>query len=101
MFLYHTMECLKDSTLRDNSRHLAGILFKNTILNTTKDEECDQIWEKMTEEQRELLKNGSLEALGDSNLNVIRAAGSCISAICIHEIPNKRWLEVLELLCSH
>lgn len=101
MFLYSMMECLKNEEMRIQSRHLAGILFKNTILNTTKDEECEDVWKRLTSEQQESLKLGSLEALGSSDLNVIRAAASCISAICIMEIPHKRWLEVLNILCTN
>ena len=95
------MECLKDESLRVNSRHLAGILFKNTILNTTKDEEWEGVWEKLSDTQQEALKTGSLEALGSSDMNVIRAAASCISAICIMEVPKKKWLEVLNILCTN
>ena len=101
MFLYHTIECLKKDSLRDNSRHLAGILFKNTVINATKDVEREQLWEKMNTEQQDLLKTGCLEALVSPSLNVVRAAGSCIAAICTFEIPKGRWLNVLEALCSN
>jgi importin subunit beta-1 len=55
----------------------------------------------MTTEQQDLLKTGCLEALGSPSLNVVRAAGSCIAAICIQEIPHGRWLEVLDILCTN
>jgi len=55
----------------------------------------------LSDTQQEALKTGSLEALGSSDMNVIRAAASCISAICIMEVPKKKWLEVLNILCTN
>jgi len=101
MFLYYTSECLKKIELKVNARHLAGILFKNTVLNTTKDEEIEELWYKLSDDEREALKTSLLEALGSDEYNVIRAAGSCISAICQLEIPHDRWLNVINILCEN
>lgn len=101
MFLYQTMECLRDENLNVAARQMAGILFKNTIFNTTKDIECEGLWDKLSEDQRDSLKTGSLEALGNTDLNVVRAAASCISSMCVVEFPKGRWLNVLEILCSN
>ena len=95
------MKFLKDCSLRDEARHLAGILFKNTVLNKTHDEQCNNLWENLQEDQKDALKNGLLEALGSDKMNVMRAAASAISAVCILEIPHGRWLKVIDILCSN
>lgn len=101
MFLYATVEFLKEPTLKVEARHLCGILFKNTVLNKTKDSECDECWEKLQADQKEALKAGLLEALGCDNMNVVRAAASAISAVCTLEIPKGNWLKVIDLLCTN
>ena len=96
------MEVLKDEKdAKSNARQLAGIVFKNTILNSTKEEYLEDVWYKMTEEQRDMLKNYSLEALHSKDKGVIRAAASALTSICIQEIPHGRWLNVLNILCSN
>lgn len=94
-------ECLKDEKYRPNARHLSGILFKNTVLNTTKDNECDRLWNKMADDERDTLKNSLLEALACENKDVMRAAGSAISAVALLEIPQNRWLDVIDKLCNN
>jgi importin subunit beta-1 len=101
MFLYYISECLKNPDLEVAPRSLAGILFKNTVLNTTKDDECHELWYNMTAEERDTLKNSLLEALGDLDSNIIRSAATAISAVCFLEIPQNRWPEVLEILCTN
>lgn len=101
MFLYSMVESLRDDKLKSNARHLAGILFKNTVLNTTKDEECHDIWYQLDDEQKEHLKDGLLESLGSDSDDVVRAAGSCISAVCKIEVPENRWLDVIDLMCKN
>lgn len=55
----------------------------------------------MNEAEKTHLKLSALEALASTEMNIVRVAASCISSICIHEIPKGRWLEVLEVLCSN
>jgi importin subunit beta-1 len=95
------MEVLKSSQAKPAARQLAGIVFKNTILNTTKDEGLYNLWEDMNEEQRDNLKTSSLEALMSEEKDVVRAAASAVTSICIKEIPYGRWLNVIEVLCSN
>lgn len=92
---------LKNHDLRENVRHLAGVLFKNTVLNKTRDERFDGLWLKLSEDEKDQLKQSLLEALGSDELGVIRAAASCISAVCTFEFPRERWLNVIDLLCSN
>lgn len=101
MFLYYTSEALKDESLILSARQLAGILFKNTVLNTTKDEEWVNLWRSLSLDEIEALKDSLLQALGDEKDEVIRAAGSCISAICILEFPEDKWPDLIVLLCKN
>lgn len=59
------------------------------------------LWSKLNEEQKDALKLSSLEALGSSDLAVVRAAGSAIAAMCVLEIPEGKWLNVIEILCTN
>lgn len=47
------------------------------------------------------LKDSLLEALADENIDIIRAAGSCIAAVCIIEFPENKWPNLVELLCKN
>jgi importin subunit beta-1 len=95
------MEVLKSSEVKPAARQLAGIVFKNTILNTTKEEGLDNLWEEMTTEQRDNLKTSSLEALMSDEKDIVRAAASAVTSMCIKEIPYGRWLNVIEVLSSN
>lgn len=95
------MEVLKNNEAKPAARQLAGIVFKNTILNTTRDEGIDDLWDEMNEDQRENLKTSSLEALISDDKDVVRAAASAVTSLCIKEIPHGRWLNVIEVLCSN
>ena len=95
------VEVLKDESVHKNARSLAGILFKNTVLNTTKDEEWEEVWNKMTNDKKDVLKQGLLESLASIEKDVIRAAGSSISALCLMEIPHDNWLEIIDILCTN
>lgn len=101
MFMYYCTEQINNKSLSNEARHLAGILFKNTVLNTTKDKEWEDVWCKMDDQQQETLKDGLLEALGSDNEGIVRAAASGISAVWSLEFPKKKWLNVLQTLCMN
>jgi len=101
MFIYYTMEVLKKDDAKPQARQLAGIIFKNTILNSTWEEELEGIWNKMDEPQRDALKISSLQTLDNEDRDIIRAAATALTAICILEIPEGRWLEVIEILSAN
>lgn len=75
------MEVLKNEKAQPNARQLAGIVFKNTIHNSTKDENLENLWGRMNDTQRDLLKNNSLIALNSPDRGVIRAAGNALASI--------------------
>ncbi|CAI2382880.1 unnamed protein product [Moneuplotes crassus] len=97
-FLYYTMEVLQNDKCKEQARQLAGILFKNTLINATQDPALDNLWQDMSDEQRDLLKRNSLGALCSDNKAIIRAAATAISSICIFEIPAGSWPEVITSL---
>ena len=97
--MYYCIQQLNNPDLKNNARQMAGILFKNTVLNSTKDIQWEDIWNKMDEEQHETLKDGLLEALGANDEAIVRSAASGISAIWSLEFPKKKWLNVLDTLC--
>lgn len=99
--MYYTSEVLKNPAENSAARHLAGILFKNTVLNTTKDIQCVALWAQMQENERDTLKNSLIETLGDQDKAVIRAAGSCIAAIASLDIPAGQWNNLIEYLCGY
>ena len=101
MFLYSCSQALNNHSIHEDARQLAGILFKNTVANSTKDEEWEDLWFKMNQEQRDNLKDGLLEALGSNKDNIVRAAASCIAAVCVLEFPKNQWLDLLNTLCNN
>lgn len=95
------MEILKDENIKVNARYMAGILFKNALLNKTKDDNLVDLWGRLNEDQKETLKLGLLEALGSNEPDIIRAAGLSISTVCVLEIPQQRWLNIFDILCPN
>lgn len=95
------MEVLKNDKCNPNTRHLAGIIFKNTLLNATQLPELENLWANMNKDQQDLLKESSLASLLSEDKNIIRSASSALSAICIYEIPKGSWLDVMETLSAN
>ena len=79
--MYATMEVLKNEDCKVQCRQLAGIIFKNTLLNNHNGEECADLWKVMSTEQRDMLKENSLIALLNEDKSIIRAAATALSAI--------------------
>ena len=98
LFLFHMSECLNNKDVKTNARFVAGILFKNTVLNTSKDEVLDKLWFKMSGEERDTMKRSLFKALVCNNKNVMRSAGFAISAVAVLEIPNGQSLDIIDIL---
>ena len=101
MFLGFTMETLKNEKASSQTRSMAGLLFKNTILNKTKDECLKGLWVSMTEDQKDSLKESSLSTLGSDDKNVVRSAAQAVMSLCMMELPQGRWGEVIDILCTN
>ena len=101
IFLYYMSECLNNEDVKINSRYLSGIIFKNSVLNISKEDECDRLWYNMSDDERDILKTSLLKALACDNKDVMRATGSAISAVAKLEIPYGQWLDIIDILCNN
>ena len=70
---------INNTSLDSGSRQMACILAKNTIVNKTsvsliypQEENIDGLWNGMTEDEKQDLKNGILSMLNDNAANVRR-----------------------------
>lgn len=101
MFLGFTMETLKNENASPQTRSMAGLLFKNTVLNKTKDECLMNLWSSMTADQKDSLKNSSLSTLGSEDKNVVRSAAQAVMSLCMMELPQGQWKEAIDILCTN
>lgn len=66
---------------------MASVLFKNTLLNPTKDDQNRGIWERQDPMMRANIKEALMAQLGHEDIAVIKAAATCVAAIGTLEIP--------------
>lgn len=95
------MEILKDEKAKSQTRSLAGLVFKNTILNSTKETCLVNIWFEMNEEQRDNLKTSAMSTLGCPDKNVVRSAAQVVMSLSMMELPHGRWRECIDILCTN
>jgi importin subunit beta-1 len=86
---------------KPQGRFLAALLFKNTILNTTKENYLENMWRSLDDKLRSDLKYGTLLVLGSNNADARRGAAMCVSAIASIEIPLREWPEIIDQLASN
>lgn len=96
-FLCLMVQQLNNPDLNPAGRHLAGVLFKNSV----KAGEDTPFWFQLTPEQRDALKNDILAPLADPDQNVRLSACSCVATVACLELPQKEWQDIIPNLCTN
>jgi len=99
-FLFDSIHCLSQEDLPSAARLMASILFKNAVLNNTKDELLEGLWFTVSERDRNEIKEAILFNLDNEDKDVRRGAGFCVAAIASLEIPQGQWLNIIEVLAQ-
>lgn len=63
------------------ARQVGSTIFKNTVLNTTREEGLDGIWYSINPELRECAKSALLDLLTNPDKTTMKCGATCISAI--------------------
>lgn len=93
-FIYYVAQELNNQELPEAARHLAGVLFKNSV----KSGDDQPYWYNFTDEQSEELKKLILSPMGDPVNSVRLATCSCIATVACLELPVKKWPEIINIL---
>lgn len=96
-FVYTMSEQLNNTNLDESSRHLAGVLFKNSV----KAGEPEAFWFMLPNDAREELKTRILAPLADNSPSVRLSACSCVSTVACLELLKGQWAEIVSNLCSN
>ena len=101
-----------DPNLSSNARHVASVLFKNTLFNTTKvnsyqklndiqEKGQENLWFSQDEATRSNIKDALLQLLGYDDRHTINCAATCIAAIGVLEIPKGMWDDLIISLAQN
>ena len=66
---------------------MASVIFKNTIINATKDDSANNLWFKIDAVMRSNIKEALLTMLGNENESQIRDASLCLAILARVEVP--------------
>lgn len=96
-FVYIMTEQLNNTSLDESARHLAGVLFKNSV----KAEDPEPFWFSLGDELKQELKTRILAPLADDKASVRLSACSCVSTVACLELPRKEWPDIITNLCNN
>lgn len=96
-FVVTMSEQLNNTQLNESARHLAGVLFKNSV----KAWDPEPFWFSFSEEAREELKTRILAPLADESASVRLSACSCVATVACLELPRGEWTKIIDNLCSN
>lgn len=83
------------------ARQLAGLLLKNTLNNANRDEAIVGLWNKVSEDDKALVRTHALGSLASVDRDVRQSAAQAVSAIALAEVPTGGWPELLPILISN
>ena len=93
-FIYYMAQELNNPELSLAARHLAGVLFKNSV----KAGNQGAYWFNFTEEQANELKKLILQPMADPNAQIRLAACSCVATVACLELPVGKWPDIIKTL---
>lgn len=96
-FVITMSEQLNNLQLDESARHLAGVLFKNSV----KGGDPEPFWFSFSEAEREELKTRILAPLADDSASVRLSACSCVATVACLELPRGEWTKIIDNLCTN
>ena len=78
---------------------MACIIFKNFIINRSKDSKYEGYWINLDKQFKEQIKEAILATLASNEVLVRNQVSVVISAIASMEIPRKEWDSLIPYLC--
>jgi len=80
---------------------MASIIFKNFIINRSKDEKYDQYWVNLDTEFKSQIKMAILATLASPKALVRGQIANVLASIASIEIPRKEWDDLVPNLCNN
>ena len=97
----NTVESLFDASFDQQGRQMAATLFKNTVLNTTQEDEVEGLWSRLTKDVKDNAKMALLSTLATELPLIRNATAMCISAIAKLELPAGEWPDLITNMCQN
>ena len=94
------VRAIADGSFAAPGRQMAAALFKNTVLNTTQEEEVEGLWTRLSAETRQNIKEALLTALSDPNPVVRNSTARSVAAIAQLELPERQWADLITTMSS-
>jgi len=92
---------IADESLDDATRQMASIIFKNFIINRSKDAKFDNYWINLDSEFKNQIKMAVLATLASPKTLVRNQIANILASIASIEIPRKEWDELIPNLCEN
>ena len=90
---------IANEALPTGSRQMACIIFKNFIINRSKDSKYENYWINLAKQFKEQIKEAILATLASNEVLVRNQVSVVISAIASIEIPRGEWDALIPNLC--
>lgn len=76
-------------------------MFKNTLINATRQDDDDGIWYRVDEQLRGFIKDAFLSMLQSNDRATLKDASTCLGIIAALEVPDGRWDHFLKTMCEN
>ena len=78
------------------ARKIGAVVFKNTLINATRQEDGDGIWYRIDEQLRGFIKEALLGMLQSESRATLLDASICLGIIAAIEVPDGKWDHFLQ-----
>jgi len=82
-------------------RAIATLVFKNTLINATRQDDGDDIWFRIDEQLRGFIKDAFLTMLQSEDRATLKDASICLGIIAAVEVPDGHWDHFLTTMCEN
>ena len=74
---------------------MAAVIFKNTLINATRQENGDGVWYRVNQELRGHIKDALLTILQNQDRDALKNASISLGIIAAIEVPDGQWDQFL------
>jgi len=92
---------IADEEVDVGSRQMACIIFKNFIINRSRDPKYEGYWINLDNTFRTQVKEAIIAMLASPQALVRSQIANVVAAIASIEIPRNEWLDLLPILCTN
>ena len=80
---------------------MAAVIFKNTLINATRQENGDGIWYRVDQQIRGFIKDALLTMLQNQDRNSLKNASISLGIIAAIEVPDGQWDQFLQTMAEN